>query len=259
MEGISFIVRVKNEEDFLEKSLRSLSEIKIPHDIHVILNMCTDRSREIAETLQKEGMPIHIHTYDYPLSRAGYEILVTDSKSKHSFVEYSKWCLNKATYAWIFRWDADLFMTDDLRNLINNGSWKQTDKFTCYHLPAVNSDSDSAEDHLFSGPYEVIKYIFWEYTSPIGDRIVLDRQNTHMLHLSSLNTKKSYWKSDPWFMDYDSDEARIIKSRYEKLTSIVGPELKGQARRANPECNNHQYNVMNFKNDLKNYGIDFHM
>lgn len=258
MDGISFIIRVRNEEEFLEASLRSISGLTVAHDIHVILNMCTDRSREIAETLQSEGMPIHIHTYDYLLSRAGYELLVTDATSKHSMTEYTRWCLSKATFPWLFRWDADLVMTDPLRELINSNSWKVPEKHSRYYLEARNSDSNSGEHHLFSVPYSVSKYIFWETVNSIGDAIELHANGAHMLHLSNLKVKKSYWLEEPWFMNDSSEEAEVLRKKFEILNNICGPEAPGSARRANPENDQYYFVVKDKENELRDNNIHFY-
>lgn len=258
MEGISFIIRVKNEEDFLGESLRSISGLNIPHDIHVILNMCTDRSREIAESLQAEGMPIHIHTYDYQISRAGYELLVTDRDSNHSMTEYTRWCLSKATFPWLFRWDADLLMTDPLRELLNTNSWTKPEQHSRYYLEARNSDSNSGEHHLFSVPYSVGKFIFWETVNSVGDAVDLDTKGAHMMHLSNLKVKKSYWLEEPWFMNDSSEEAGIIRNRFEFLNNICGPEAPGSARRANPENDQYYFRVRDKETELRENNIHFY-
>lgn len=258
MEGISFIVRVKNEEEFLERSIRSLIGITAPHDIHIILNNCTDRSKEIAELLQSEGMPIHIYTYDYSISRAGYENLVTDETSDHSLVKYYTWCFNKGKHDWLFKWDADFIMTDELKSLINTNKWIKTDKFTCYYLQARNVDSNSAEDHLFSGPFCIKKYIFWEFIAPIGERIQLDAGEAHMLHLSELKKPKSYWLANPWFMDSNKPEAIVLLNKYKSLIEVCGSEPVGSARRANPDNDLCYFSVRNNEEQLKPFGINFY-
>jgi len=257
MDGISFIVRVRNEEEFLEASLRSISGLSVPHDIHVILHMCTDRSREIAENLKSEGMPIHIHTYDYPISRAGYETLITDNTSPHSLVEYYRWCFAKGNYAWLFKWDADFLMTSPLRELINLNDWKMTERHTRYYLQARNSDSNSAEHHLFSGPYTIYKYIFWEVIGPVGDCIDLEAGDAHMIHCSTLNVKKSYWLEEPWFINDSSDEAAVLRKKYEFLNNTCGPETVGSARRANPDNDSHFFSVRRSQYILEQSGIMF--
>lgn len=241
MNGISFIIRVKNEENVIGESIRSITGLTIPHDIHVILNNCTDKTAEIVEDLKNQGMPISIYTYDHQISRAGYECLITDSTSPHSLVAYYKWCFGKATYPWIFKWDADFLMTDELRRLLNSHSWKKTEKHTRVYLPAKNQDSDSAEHNLFCGPYDIIKYIYWEYITPIGDVVEMDPEGAYMIHSSDLKTPKSYWFNEPWFMTDTSDEAAGLRVKYDFLNTFVGKEPFGSARRSNPEAASYHY------------------
>ena len=105
--GISFIVRIRNEEKVLARSIRSLVSLTIPHEIILILHQCTDKSPEIAATLATENPHVRILTYNHTVSRAGYETLATDASSDHSFVRYSNWCREQARHPWMFRWDAD--------------------------------------------------------------------------------------------------------------------------------------------------------
>lgn len=257
MEGISFIVRVRDEEATLEQSLRSLNALTVPHEIHVILHMCTDRSREIAELLQAEGMPIHIHTYDHPVSRAGYETLITDKTSPHSLVHYYDWCYNRATRAWLFKWDADFEMTPRLTDFLNARTWTDTGRHSRYYIPAINEDSNNGEHYLFTRPYAVEKYIFWEITYPVGEHDDLTTDGAHLVHLSTLNVKKQYWNQSPWFMDDTSEEASVLRARYAAVLSICGPDIPGAARAANPECCNYQWAVTSNEDALKAYGISF--
>lgn len=258
MNGISFIVRVKNEENVLEESLRSLKGLTTPYDIHVVLNNCTDSSKQIAEKLKDEGFPISIYEYNIPISRAGYELLVTDKDSIHSMTYYTQWCYKKATLPWIFRWDADFILTDKMKDFINNNKWNEADIHTRCYIPAISVDSNSAEHCLFSGPYKVDKYIFWEVTMPTGDVIEMNIDNSYVLHASDLKIKKSYWLSESWFMNSNKPEAIIIREKYNKLIELCGPEPVGSARRANPENNACYLNVRRHENILKQFGINFY-
>ena len=55
MEGLSFLVRVHNEETTIEASLRSLFNLAVVYEILVFLNSCTDRSGWIASRLADEN------------------------------------------------------------------------------------------------------------------------------------------------------------------------------------------------------------
>jgi glycosyltransferase involved in cell wall biosynthesis len=259
MNGISFIVRVKNEENCIEQSIRSISGLTIPHDIHIILNNCTDNTLNIVEKLKNEGMPIQIYTYDYQISRAGYEHLVTDKDSHHSLESYYSWCFSLRKYDWIFKWDADFVMTDEMRNFLNSKTWEGTEKHTRYYIPAKNSDSNSAEHNLFSGPYYIGKYIFWEYIYPIGETIDLETDGGYVIHLSDLKFPKSYWLETPWFMNDEGPEAIVLREKYSKLTEICGQESVGSARRSNPENDKFFWAVKSNENVLKENGIHFYV
>ena len=120
MDGITFLIRCRNEEATLEASIRSLASVKAPHEIVVVLHRCTDRSRAIAEAVQAEGsQPLRILEYSHEVSRAGYETLATDNTSAHSFIAYCNWCQKQAAYKWVFKWDADFLMTPELATYIN--------------------------------------------------------------------------------------------------------------------------------------------
>lgn len=259
MDGISFIVRVKNEENIIEKSIRSITGITVPYEIVVILNTCTDGSQEIVENLKNEGFPIRIFTYDYQISRAGYEMLVTDFTSPHNLVAYYKWCFDKGQYSWLFKWDADFIASPQLINLFNSRTWSAPEKHSRYYLQARNHDSNSGEHHLFSRPYSINKYVYWETITPVGEFVDLDPGDAHMIHVSSLKTPKSYWLEEPWFMNDSSEEATTIRKRFEILNTICGKEPLGSARRANPECDKQYLNVLSHKGLLQRHGINFYI
>ena len=132
--GISFIVRVRNEEKTLEESILSLFNLTIPHEINIILHCCTDNSENIARKLSKQNNNINIFIYDKKLSRAGYETLATDSTSAHSIVKYTNYCFSTGKYSWKFKWDADfLCIRNNFIDLVNKYNVKnREDKFSIW-------------------------------------------------------------------------------------------------------------------------------
>ena len=232
MEGISFVVRVRNEQQTLERCLRSLSGFNFPYEIIVVLHQCTDRSREIAETLQKE-LPIQIFEYKFPISRAGYETMATDVNSKHSFAEYCKWCFSHTKYVWKFKWDADFIGNDSFVEYLNSNTWNTQSPAKIY-FNAKSLDSDNCEGYLFTGDFVFGKYYFWEFHDINGSWDRIDSKIT-IEHASELSNRKSYWNDEPWFMK-DGDEENIVRTRYDILRTICGDEPVGQARASDPEC-----------------------
>jgi hypothetical protein len=239
MDGISFIVRVRNEEATLEQSIRSLFKLQIPHEIVTILHCCTDSSQEIANKLQRENARVRVMIYEHPVSRAGYETLCTDASSPHSVTYYFTWCLQQARHAWHFKWDADFIATPELLTYLNNNSWTSMPYGVQVYINAKSEDSNNVEAYLFTGQVTCRKYWFWE-TLQINNTDIrkLYPQNVTVQHASKLKDVKSYWHDQPWFEtpEAEADSAAIVKKRYNALIALMGHEPMAQARASNPVC-----------------------
>lgn len=253
--GISFIVRARNEERTLEACLRSLKGLTIPYEIVLVLHMTSDRSKEIADALVKEGMPLVVFRYDKPLSRAGYENLVTDMESPHSMRTFSKWSFDKAMCPWKFRWDADFIASPELIAKLNSREWVTPTNTTRIRIPAVSVNARNEECYLFSGTYEYRKYIFWEYTEFIGQLGYEHWTDATIEHASDLKEKKPYWSAEPWFLSDTSEEAQTLRTRYAALVAICGPEPHAQARASNPESDPVFFKVQQNEALLERIGI----
>jgi len=260
MEGISFIVRVRNEESTLEQCLRSLSPLKFPYEIIVILHMCTDGSRAIAERLRDEGMPIQIHVYGTPISRAGYETLVTDATSFHSMVYYSKWCYSRTdTYAWKFRWDSDFIATSGLIEYLNSTSWgKPYGPMRIHVLTNVSDNHAFGEYYVSSGPLVFKKHLFWEQVD-IEDAhdAIASPPHVYIDHASKLDNKKAYWDESSWFLNDTGEEASTVLRKYKALVACCGPEITGHARCGNPSSGDVEGTVYNAQSVLEELGVRF--
>ena len=253
MDGVSFIVRVRNEEETLEASLRSLKGLTIPHEIVVILHLCTDRSKQIAETLQAEGFPIRIKEYNIKTSRAGYETMATDATSEHSLVTYYNFGISDVKHIWNVKWDADYVTTPEFLEYFNTKIWTKPEQSTKISFDSKSEDGTNTEPFLFSGNFHYTKYFFWEILSAKDD-VVASHANVYVNTLSKLSNVKSYWKEPAWFFD-DSDEAKTVLDRYITITRVCGNEPVGCARALNPECNNPFWYVQQHLKILEEAGI----
>lgn len=244
--GISFIVRVRNEEKNLEQCIRSLFTLTIPHEINIILNSCTDGSEEIAKKLAGENKHINIFTYTKKLSRAGYETLATDIDSEHSFINFSNFCFKTGTHNWSFRWDADFIASAELIDFLNSKEWIYERAY--YLITYKSKNLSSSEIYLSCATISYVKHLFWETICYLDGsiRYTLD-SSIYINHNSELSEVKSYWNEEPWYLTEDSDEARLVKTRIEQLTSEFGKEPVGMARALNPECDNFCINISNIK------------
>jgi len=88
--GISTIVRVKDEADWIKTSLLSIQELA--DEIIVADNGSTDGTFEIIESIRdKDGLPIRLYR-----------------KPELYHRELSNFLLSKTRYHWIMRWDGDM-------------------------------------------------------------------------------------------------------------------------------------------------------
>lgn len=263
MEGISFIVRVRDEEATLEESIRSLFALTIPYEIVIILHLCRDSSKEIAERLSRENSNVRVLTYDHPISRAGYENLCTDEDSPHSIVNYYNWCFSQGKLLWRFKWDADFVASPEFIQYLNWIAWGPYPSNCEIFFPAISEDSENTERYLFTGDFRYKKYIFWEILSMTGQTARIFPEKVYIYHKSALKNKKSYWENTPWFLDYSYlqtnpeylKEAIEVLQRYIKLIEICGPEINGQARASCPDSTNVFYKIKNSYSLLEENGI----
>ena len=254
MEGISFIVRVRNEEATLEASLRSLLELTVPKEILVFLHLCTDGSHDIATRLSAGNPCIKVFTYNVEISRAGYETLATDVSSSHSLSTYLNWCYSKAKYIWKCKWDADFTLTPELRTYINTNKWLKHSQ--TIRIGAKNSTSVEHNDYFSSCVVTYKKHVFWEtpYFQFYPDQYKkITLSDIFINHNSELSSVKSYWRDTPWYMKEDSDEARAVMFRMERLIADFGKEPVGLARSMNPECDPLGFKIVNAKPSYVNF------
>ena len=233
VQGISFVVRVRDEELTLEKSIRSLFSLTILHEIIVVLHLCHDNSLGIVKRLMKENCNIKLFEYDVEISRAGYQTLATDIDSAHSLMTYYTWCATKTIYPWTFKWDADFLASEKLIGFLNGFDWDVKD--ANYMIPCINDDAIQTEPYLVYNLKKYAKHIFWEVplVSPVN--LTLDK-SICIFHMSSLSKIKKYWDARSWFEEEDTDEARMVLFRINRLNIDFGHELKGLARGCNPAC-----------------------
>ena len=239
------MMRVRNEEGTLEESIRSLFALTIPYEIVVVLHLCTDGSRAIAERLQQENDNIRILEYTVETSRAGYETLATDAESNHSLPTYYTWCLKQTRLPWVFKWDGDFVATEGLIKFLNGIQW--THWYGRYSIEARGLSHSVREVYLACGFNCYNKYVFWElawFVAPLQCHgIYTPPPDAYIRHASSVSDVKSHWVRIPWYTTEDSDEARQVTERLRRLTEDFGPEPHGMARSGNEEAHEFQLRI----------------
>jgi glycosyltransferase involved in cell wall biosynthesis len=112
------MLRVRNEEEFLEPSVLSIAELV--DEIVLIDNASTDGTPDVIETLRRQ-LPDKLHTFDYPhtIARVGKETWeLTDDRGDDSpglSSTYYNFALSRCTMPFVLKWDGDMVALDRLR------------------------------------------------------------------------------------------------------------------------------------------------
>lgn len=119
--GVSGILRVKNDEIFIERCVESC--ISALDELVIVFNDCSDNSGGVIEKVRKK-YPNKIKVYEYKpkvyganLTREEYEwVKQQPQDSPHLLCNYYNFALSKVTYMYALKIDADqIYFTEDLK------------------------------------------------------------------------------------------------------------------------------------------------
>lgn len=114
--GVSAMLRVKNEETKIILCLESIYSIF--DEIIFVDNLSTDRTMLLVEKFKKENdteNKLQIFTYPFLISKCGTEHRNTHAKSKNSLVFYNNWAIDKSSFNFICKWDADMILKNEYK------------------------------------------------------------------------------------------------------------------------------------------------
>ncbi len=105
--GITALVRLRNEEQFLEQALHSI--LPFCDEVILLYHQCTDRTPEIVAAFEQRE-PERIKAYHY-LPRVYWagtdEFKTLPTTLPHSLPYYCNFGVSRATYRVCFKWDGD--------------------------------------------------------------------------------------------------------------------------------------------------------
>jgi glycosyltransferase involved in cell wall biosynthesis len=104
-EGISFIIRARNEEQNIRECLYSI--LDIADEIIFVDHLSTDNTLKIALELSKRYDKIKVFKYTQEIPKPGVNYTENIKKIGNSISNYYNFCLSKATRNNIIKWDAD--------------------------------------------------------------------------------------------------------------------------------------------------------
>lgn len=211
-DGLSGLIRVKNEEQFIEPCIKTC--VDALDELIIVYNDCTDRTPEIVQRMCKlypdkvKGYAYNHHVLSHNLSKEEFEYAKTlpdDSPQLHS--NQCNYALSKASYKYAVKIDVDqLYFTDELKKWrdVCSGDmqikwhlsfilgWFFMMYFSVYrHLSVINGKPClwMLNDHLlnfFIRPY--VNFAKWRL-----------RKGNIAIALSGFNV----FKDDKWYIPFD--------------------------------------------------------
>lgn len=251
--GISFVIRARNEAHALFDNFLSLREISVPHEIVVVLHRCTDESRKVAEEWQNHGLPIQIFEDHTPISRAGYETLITPVAHPNSLPAFYTRAFGHARYRWLVKWDADFKATSYFLDFVKQIDIAETRPMSYQLACALGETVVCHEEYMFNTWRGFGKYFCWESVLQDPGRTSIRVEEKCILSDEPAPIK-SYWREQPWFLNANTYDETLAK-RYEHVVTMVGPEPPGFARSNNPDFIEHWNKLAACMPALEKYGI----
>lgn len=212
-DGLSGLIRIKNEERFIEPCIETC--IDALDEMIIVYNDCTDKTPEIVEKMCKK-YPDKIKAFSYnhnilshSLSQEDYETAINlpeDSPRLHC--NQCNYALSKVNYKYAVKIDVDqLYFTDELRKWRNVCSgeyqlkWKMSFIFGWIFMMYFSSyrrlSSRIGKPCLWMLPDWVFKLFIGRYLEYAKWRL---KKGTATIALSGFNV----FKDDKWFVTFDN-------------------------------------------------------
>ncbi len=119
---ISAMMRVRNEQEFLDPSVRSI--VDLVDEVVIVDNLSDDRTPEIIDKLVRDFPgKVRSFTYRHKIARYGDEnrrLAATPEglKSPSLLANFYNWCLARCRYPFILKWDGDTIATAEFARAI---------------------------------------------------------------------------------------------------------------------------------------------
>jgi hypothetical protein len=256
---ISAMLRVKDEEEFLDVAVRSI--IAGVEQVVIVDNGSTDATPAVIAALSAD-YPAKIRSYRYPaaIARVGIEtwaMLERGGASPHLSGAYYNWCLRRCQHPYVLKWDGDMVASPAFHRAV--GAWRRSPvpvlmmrginvhpdlhhcaasrssdhaallaRQSCPRIPAwvASLTHDHFEPHLyprFRARYDHAAGFTQSLVSPSLDPRFKTTLREGVDGIGYLHLK--FCKRDP-YANYSDDLARVIAGN---LTT--GPRLDGECER----------------------------
>ena len=115
--GVSAMMRVKNEAEFIEASVRSV--LPYVDEVVLVLQPCDDDTPLIIESIRSPKLKVFPYPFEIGKNGPGFSKR-NDSSSVHSIVYYYNYALSLTTRQWVLKWDGDMIALPTLQGFVEN-------------------------------------------------------------------------------------------------------------------------------------------
>lgn len=133
-QGLSFLIRAKNEEFMVAQCIQSI--IDIANEIIFVDNNSTDMTFQIATLFAEKYSNIFVYQYNIDVPKVGIEHeIAVENNSPNTLATYYNWCLSKVTRYNVIKWDCDFIpIKENLIKMIKKYNLeKRDDHFTIWY------------------------------------------------------------------------------------------------------------------------------
>ncbi|WP_327110651.1 hypothetical protein OHB12_23035 [Nocardia sp. NBC_01730] len=232
-DGISVMIRTRNEGHLIGEAMDSLSDLRIPYEINVVMNLCTDDTEKRSRIRRDSGRPINLFEYPFQSAKPGLENYCTPVDSIHSSIWYYNWSLSKSKYRYTMKWDSDLVASYEfLRELESKYDKARTTNFSTLFFDTKIRNHESWLNLNTEG-FQYFKWKCYECPRHWED----DQQDltATVLHVQSNTADKEWRRTAPWWVDdSNSPAADSTRIAFEKWLDKF-PDSAEALRASHPE------------------------
>lgn len=233
--GISAMMRIKNEEEWIEYSILSIRDCC--DEIVVVLQNCTDRTEDIIRSLNLPNIKILYFPFESFPNQPDYFQFPIDSV--HNRAYYYNWALNQTSFKWVLKWDGDQAMFEEASKIIRRIISEDFDivhfygidifdkefKFMCSEPYCGNEPSlFKVNSRTFYYPGDLCEYFSYPVRkSPIRKSKIYNIQEPIFLHFKYISSeeRKTLGLSPNWNDIQQFKEIMKRKSKGKEYNGVI--------------------------------------
>lgn len=161
-DGISLIIRAKNEEKNIKICIESV--VDLVDEIIFINNNSDDNTLKIIEELSQKYKKVKVYNYYINVNKVGIEHQkAIENNDSNTLGNFYNWCLSKSTMKNIIKWDADFIcVRNNFKSMIDNLKVKEKDNkyaiwFTGYTL-FINKEENFINLKSYYNEFRLFSY-----------------------------------------------------------------------------------------------------